>query len=143
MAEITDQLQNRANNYKSKMIDCQMCVLHSEETSPISTRFCTGVSDSFASAQLSVIKIIRVAPPRLLRRNIFRAFLKSPSAAGSPPRSGLYQIRLIAHRIWLYNRNLPHSPTPLLSYSPTLNYIISIQPDLILGVGTLADFTPC
>ncbi|MDY7005027.1 MAG: hypothetical protein SWX82_14065 [Cyanobacteriota bacterium] len=27
--------------------------------------------------------------PRLLRRNIFGAFLKSPSPAGSPPRSGV------------------------------------------------------
>ncbi|MDY7007730.1 MAG: hypothetical protein SWX82_28280 [Cyanobacteriota bacterium] len=34
-------------------------------------------------------------------------------------------------------------PTPPLPYSPTLNYIISIQPDLILGVGTLADLQTC
>ncbi|MDY7004437.1 MAG: hypothetical protein SWX82_10890 [Cyanobacteriota bacterium] len=37
--------------------------------------------------------------------------------------------------IFYYGRclfNLLYSPTPLLPYSPTLNYIISIQPDLIL-----------
>ncbi|MDY7005462.1 MAG: hypothetical protein SWX82_16405 [Cyanobacteriota bacterium] len=32
---------------------------------------------------------------------------------------------------------IPYSPTPLLPHSPTPNYIISIQPDLILGVGRL------